>query len=107
VDYDADGTLERVVRSVVPFHLAVSWISIAVVIVAFLWNRRSGRQTRHDNDLIAFLMLFMVVNAFVCASLNTVIDRYQSRMIWLVTLAAAIAVTRWYVERPGARRSGA
>jgi len=102
-----DGTLERVVGAVVVFHLAVSWISIVVAFVAFLWNRRSGRQPCRDNDLIAILMLFMVVNAFLCASLNTVIDRYQSRVIWLITVAAVIAASRWFVERAGGRKSDA
>jgi hypothetical protein len=102
-----DGALERVVASVVPFHLAVSWISIVIVLVAYLWNRHSDRQPCPDNDLIGLLMLFMAANAFVCGSLNSVIGRYQSRVIWLVTLAAAIAASRWYVERPGGSRSGA
>jgi hypothetical protein len=109
-EYDAfmnarqqDGTLERVVGSVGVFHLAVSWVSIVLVCVAYMWNWRSGPRPCRDNDLIAILLLFMVLNAFVCASLNTIVNRYQSRVVWLITLAAVIAASRWWVEMRGNR----
>lgn len=38
------------------------------------------------NRVILFILAGMFINAFVCGAFSTVIERYQSRVIWLVSL---------------------
>jgi len=35
---------------------------------------------------LTYFLIALLVNAFVCGAISTVIDRYQSRVIWLMTL---------------------
>jgi hypothetical protein len=38
------------------------------------------------NSVIVFILAGMFINAFVCGAFSTVIERYQSRVIWLLPL---------------------
>jgi hypothetical protein len=64
-----------------------------------------------DRVLLLFVISALLIDAFVCASLSAVEDRYLSRVTWLLPLAVAIAITRRRTvgaeveeagERPGA-----
>lgn len=57
----------------------IFWLSfIACVILA--WTGRYERV----NKVFYAAMLFLVINAAICASLSGVYDRYQSRVVWLM-----------------------
>jgi hypothetical protein len=65
-------------------------------ILTFTWALfglfRSPPQTR---ALVVFLLAAVATNAVLCAVLSAATDRYQSRVIWLILLAAAIVPAPW------------
>ncbi|MCC7506111.1 MAG: hypothetical protein IT259_12460 [Saprospiraceae bacterium] len=44
--------------------------------------------------MYAFVMMSLVINAFVCSTFSTVVSRYQGRLVWLLFLITLIAL--WY-----------
>lgn len=52
--------------------------------------------------LLLFILIGLLVNAFVCSNFSTVVPRYQSRIIWLLPLSAGIVLIEWgkgYLKR--------
>ncbi len=39
---------------------------------------------------ILVLIIYLVANAFVCATFSNVLERYQSRVVWLLPIFALI-----------------
>jgi hypothetical protein len=69
------------------------------------WHRRSWMAHKELRYLIPLLLTWVVLNAVVTASLANVFDRLQSRVAWLVVLAACLALlqTAWgkrLLEKP-------
>ncbi len=78
-------------------HVPVGWLSLALSLLALAWavrERQGGIAA-----LIVFVWLALLGNAFICGVLSNPHDRYQSRMIWLATLAVAVAAMRWWEGR--------
>src|SRR5579871_4237699 len=94
----------RQARNALPFEFFTSvqnWTIIAslVVISAFaprLWRRRSPRLVA----LSAVILPVVIANAFVTGVLSMPEDRFQSRVIWLLPLLAALLVLEWLDHRP-------
>jgi len=63
------------------------WLSV-IVCVVFAWTNRRGRR----NDFFYSALLFLLINAAVCATFSGVYDRYQSRVAWLGPLCLAMYV---------------
>jgi hypothetical protein len=101
----------RQAHNAVPSHLftEVQWwvvMASALVVIALIpWWRRCG-PTRLL-ELTVILVPTIVANAFVTAVLSTIDSRYQSRVIWLVPLLAALLVMSALDEREsrGANRT--
>ena len=96
---EVSGSLPVVAASRVQYIV----VAIGVItIVLSLWLLR-GRRDPPLRALLGTLVLGVVINAFLTASLSSVQARYQSRVMWLVPLAGAAAAVRASAER---RRPG-
>jgi hypothetical protein len=78
-------------------HVAVYWLSLAVVAGLVLWPRRIAWEIR----LFALAVLAgILVNAFVCGAVSQPADRYGGRVIWLLPmLATTLALFAWPATR--------
>jgi hypothetical protein len=56
-----------------------------------LWLRRRDDMLY----LPAFILAALLGNAFICGVLSNPHDRYQSRLMWVASLAAILLVLRW------------
>jgi hypothetical protein len=63
---------------------------IAIISILLIWNFVRRNKHRLLNYLTSFLLFGIVLNAAVCSSLSTVVDRYQSRVIWLIPFLLAV-----------------
>lgn len=61
--------------------------------LSFLLQAYQRQDTRLE-ALYAFVIVSLVANAAVCAALSAVVERYQSRLIWLVVLVTLIGAYR-------------
>ena len=94
----------RQARNALPLEFFTSlqnWTVIAslVVIGAFTLLMRRRRPLRLVG-LSVVLVSMVIANAFVTGALSTVEDRYQSRVIWLLSLLAGLFVLEWLGQRP-------
>jgi len=67
-----------------PIHFATAVACLALLIPALILLIRRG-----EKQMVALggtILLGLIINAAVCGPLSLVTDRYQSRVIWLVTL---------------------
>jgi hypothetical protein len=82
------------------------FVMLSVVVIAAIalihFNRSLGRYFAHQLDACQFLPIWFFAavvvgigaNALICGAFSAVQDRYQARVIWLVPLAAVLAVAR-------------
>jgi hypothetical protein len=90
-------------RDAVPSHLFTElqrWVvfTAAAVVLGFvpwLWRRRASRLF----GVALIVVPVIVANAFVTAVLSTIDSRYQSRVIWLLPLLAALLLTEALKDR--------
>jgi hypothetical protein len=66
-------------------HVTVAWLSLLALVPAFYFAVRRNRI--EVTIFLAFILLALLGNAAVCGVLSNPHNRYQSRMIWLPTLA--------------------
>jgi hypothetical protein len=66
-------------------HVTVAWLSLLALVPAFYFAVRRNRI--EAAIFLAFILLALLGNAAVCGVLSNPHNRYQSRMIWLPTLA--------------------
>ena len=75
-------------------HVPVGFLSLAVLVAtlaAAIHKRRGGDWLY----LPAFVLLALLGNAFICGALSGPHDRYQSRLMWVASLAAILLAGRW------------
>lgn len=87
------------------FANCVVRLAALLSICLLAWHRRSWMAHKELRYLIPLLLTWVVLNAVVTASLANVFDRLQSRVAWLVVLAACLALlqTGWgsrLLEKP-------
>jgi hypothetical protein len=54
-------------------------------------------------ELVAWVSLTLLANAFVCGALSNPHDRYGARVVWLATFAVALAALRAYQRHAAVR----
>lgn len=69
-------------------------LALLLAVCVLLWIRRNWMAHSQLRTLIPLLLTWVVLNAVVTASLANVYDRLQSRVAWLVVLAACLALTQ-------------
>jgi hypothetical protein len=89
------------VEGVNRIHVPVSHLSGAAVLLVMVWAWRTRRP--HLFSLALFVFFALLGNAFICGALSNPHDRYQSRVVWLASLVAIVAVWTW--RQPGDRAS--
>jgi hypothetical protein len=83
------GRLESLTRIVARIDTAVFWLcAIGCATLAF------SRRDEEWNRFFYAAVLFLVLNAAVCATFAGVYDRYQARVAWIIPLCLAIFVCR-------------
>lgn len=68
--------------------------ALLLAVCALAWTHRTWKAHPQLRTLVPLLLGWVVVNAVVTASLANVYDRLQSRVAWLVVLAACLALTQ-------------
>jgi hypothetical protein len=92
--------LIKAVEVIRPFHIFLFWLSLFVVAMLFLLSKFNYLSSNNDLKLLFyFILVFLVVNAFVCASFSTIEERYQSRVSWLVVYFALVSLFRFKQTR--------
>jgi hypothetical protein len=93
------GRLPKAFFTVVQQWVVAASVLGIVVGVPVLWRRQRWRAL----GLVAIVVPAVIANAFVTAVLSEVDSRYQSRVIWLVPLAAGLIaldlLSRWRSQR--------
>jgi hypothetical protein len=74
-------------------HTRVFWLSLAACI-PLAWTGRFERV----NQFFFGALVFLVVNAAVCATFAGVYDRYQSRVAWILPMSLAAYAYSWARE---------
>jgi hypothetical protein len=75
-------------------HIPAGFLSLTVLglmLATALWLRRRDDMLY----LPAFILAALLGNAFICGVLSNPHDRYQSRLMWVASLAAILLVLRW------------
>lgn len=91
------GLLLPVADAAAKLHVPAFWLSVALCLVA----AQSSRFPR-VNAFFYSTILFLILNAAVCATVAGVFDRYQSRAAWLVPFCL-IAYAYCWVKAPQTR----
>ena len=93
----------RQVRHALPTSAAtrLHYAAVGLALLALLWDLRRRRDARHRPFLVlvATVLLGLVTNAGVVATLATVHPRYQSRVIWTVVMVGVIAILEVFEGR--------
>ena len=82
------GELEPLVRRLAPFHVVVFCAGLPVLLGAATWRRLSPQRFA----LVALIIAATLGNAVIAGALSGPSDRYQARILWLVTVAFFIVV---------------
>ncbi len=88
------GRLDTFTAVVAAIDTAVFWLSLAACF-ALAWKKSAERV----NPFFYSAVLFLIINAAVCATFAGTYDRYQSRVAWLVPLCFASFVCRLIDEK--------
>jgi len=75
-------------------HIPAGYLSLAalgIMLAAALWMRRRDDMLY----LPAFILAALLGNAFICGVLSNPHDRYQSRLMWIASLAAILLAIGW------------
>jgi hypothetical protein len=73
------------------YPLALIAMALLPLIVLLAWRRTLPPDI---GELAATVMLALLANAFICGALSNPHDRYGARMVWLASLAVALALAR-------------
>jgi hypothetical protein len=97
------GGLETLAHRLSGVDAIVFWSSMACCLFFLVWRRRHGGP---ESTLFIFVLIGLWSNALVAGSLSNVINRYQSRVSWLMAfsclmyLVSLLARTRGGCFRP-------
>jgi MFS family permease len=61
----------------------IQWILSIITLAGFIWAFAKNIPDMLMRKTILFVSIALFANAFVCAALSDIIDRYQSRIIWI------------------------
>ena len=94
-------------RNALPLELLTSvqlWavlasLAIIVVFVPLLWRRHSSRLI----GLSLVIVSMVVANALITGAISMVEDRFECRVIWLVSFLAGICMLDWLNQRKAAK----
>jgi len=86
--YQQEGTIWFVPVNVV--HVPIGFLSLLAL--GLLCRHAVKRRDGASGVLLAFVLLALVGNAFVCGVFSGPHGRYQSRIMWLPTLAVVLTV---------------
>jgi hypothetical protein len=73
------GRLLPLADAVARIHIKIFWLSV----VACLLLARTGRFAR-VNQIFYSALIFLLINAAICATFAGVYDRYQNRVAWII-----------------------
>ena len=93
----AQNTLPLEFFTAVGNWTAIFSLVVICAIAPFLWRKRSARLV----GLTVVIVSTVVANALVTGPLSMVEDRFQSRVIWLVSFLAGLFVMVWLDRRQG------
>jgi hypothetical protein len=79
-------------------HVPVATLAMACLGMALLCRRRLGLPPELTG-MAATVLLALAANAAICGVFSHAVDRYQSRLVWLAVLAAAM-ITAWRYGQP-------
>lgn len=79
-------------------------LSISLAVAVVLTVRRTGiNGASTGRALLLFVLIALLIDAFVCSSLSAVEDRYLSRVTWLLPMSVLVVLARrWVGSTPSA-----
>jgi hypothetical protein len=82
---------KRLVRSITDIAAYAALLSMAPVLAVAIRKR-----DEEIVSLLAAILTGLCINAFLTGALSDVHDRYQSRVVWLASVAILIPLVRWF-----------
>jgi hypothetical protein len=95
------GQLLTLANTFATIHTTIFWLSV-VTCLALGWTSGIARM----NQFLCFAIVFLIINAAVCATLSGVFDRYQSRVAWIIPLCLTVQIACLARERKLTLRQG-
>lgn len=68
------------------------FVSLCFYVAIFYMPKLRQNLSHTNKQLLFFLMIGLLMNAFVCGNLSTIIARYQCRVVWLFPLITSICL---------------
>lgn len=68
------------------------FLSLCFYVAVFYVPKLRENLSHSKKQLLFFIMIALLMNAFVCGNLSTVIARYQCRVLWLLPLVLVICL---------------
>ena len=93
----AKHTLTYGVKTLIQ-NIFVALSFVAICIIFFLRSFRNIFSTPINYFLI-FVLIGLIVNAFICASFSGLVDRYQGRVIWIVPMIVLAMTVRYILYK--------
>jgi hypothetical protein len=90
------STLEFETMSLIQLVMVVT--SLFIIVSGFIFWKRINL-TKDHSRLIFFLLIGVLGNALTVVMFSAVLDRYQSRVIWILPLIGFILICKYLVEK--------
>jgi hypothetical protein len=87
------------IDDIVRRQLFLVYCSLGIIFLVLFSGSLFNKYNTFSNQGILFLLLFMLLNAFVCGALANVLDRLQGRVIWILPLVAIILVLNYFNDK--------
>ncbi|MEM7488743.1 MAG: hypothetical protein AAF390_06415 [Pseudomonadota bacterium] len=78
-----------------PIVVAATWIGVLPLLLLLL----TGRLTRPQVEILAMTILGLLVNAAIFGGLSAPVERYQSRVIWILPFLSTLFLAQAAVQR--------
>jgi hypothetical protein len=88
------GRLIKFLNKIRPIHMLIGMLFLILAVLSAVWliftKRIDNLWGRPDLSFLIFSLSFFMINGFICTVFTEVLNRYESRVIWLVILAVMV-----------------
>jgi hypothetical protein len=75
------------------YQKVLFFLSLCFYIIVLSTSSLREKLSNNKKLLLLFIFFALIVNAFVCSNLSTVVPRYQSRVVWLLPVIVFICLS--------------
>lgn len=75
------------------------WLSIIGILVILIFRKYRKHLTKNHALLLLVNLIGIIINAWVCTTFSTNVERYQARVAWLVLLSFSVLVIYFWDQK--------